>query len=100
MNLSKTLMALFAAAGIAFGGGAIAQTPATKAPMNHSASTQDKNGRDQAIKAADNQYNADKEACKGMSGNAKDICMQEAKGKEKVAKAEAKAAYENTPKAR
>jgi hypothetical protein len=35
-----------------------------------------------------------------MSGNAKDVCMEEAKGKEKVAKAEAKAAYEGTPKAR
>jgi len=100
MNLPKTLVALFAAAGIAFAGGAIAQTPSTKAPMNHAGATQDKNARDQAIKAADNQYNADKEACKGMSGNAKDICMQEAKGKEKIAKAEAKAAYENTPKAR
>ena len=35
-----------------------------------------------------------------MSGNAKDVCMEEAKGKEKVAKAEADAAYKNTPKAR
>jgi hypothetical protein len=35
-----------------------------------------------------------------MSGNAKDICVAEAKGKEGIAKAEADAAYENTPKAR
>jgi len=35
-----------------------------------------------------------------MSGNAKDICMQDAKGKEKVAKAEAEASYQNTAKAR
>jgi hypothetical protein len=35
-----------------------------------------------------------------MSGNAKDICMAQAKGKEGIAKAEAEAAYENTPKAR
>jgi len=60
----------------------------------------DRNGRDQAIKAADAQYKSDKDACKSMSGNAQDICMQEAKGKENIAKADAKAAYENTPKAR
>ena len=35
-----------------------------------------------------------------MSGNAKDICMAEAKGKDDVARAEAAAAYENTPKTR
>ena len=35
-----------------------------------------------------------------MSGNAKDICVEEAKGKEKIAKADAEAAYQNTPKAR
>jgi len=93
MNLSKTLMALFAAAGLAFAGGTMAATPSTGATM-------DKNARDQAIKAADAQYKTDKEACKSMSGNAKDICMEEAKGKEKVAKADAKAAYENTPRAR
>lgn len=34
------------------------------------------------------EYKAAKAACDGMSGNAKDICIEEAKGKEKVAKAE------------
>ena len=43
---------------------------------------------------------ADKAACDALSGNAKDVCVEEAKGKEKVAKAEAEAAYKNTPKAR
>jgi hypothetical protein len=33
-------------------------------------------------------YKADKEACKKMDGNAKDICEAEAKGKEQVANAE------------
>jgi regulator of protease activity HflC (stomatin/prohibitin superfamily) len=42
----------------------------------------------------------DKAQCDTMSGNAKDVCKEEAKGKEKVAKAEADAAYKNTPKAR
>ena len=88
--MNRTLIALFAAAGLALAGAANAQTT----------TPHDKAARDQAIKAADAQYNADKDACKSLSGNAKDICMQEAKGKEKVAKADAKAAYENTPKAR
>ncbi|MEO6625884.1 MAG: hypothetical protein ABIN37_13795 [Burkholderiaceae bacterium] len=33
-------------------------------------------------------YKADKAACAPMAGNAKDICMEEAKGREKVALAE------------
>jgi hypothetical protein len=88
--MSKTLMALFAAAGLCFAG-------ATSAAINGS---HDKAARDQAIKAADAAYKADKDACKSLSGNAKDVCEQEAKGKEKIAKAEAKASYEGTPKAR
>lgn len=88
--MNKTLFALFAAAGLCFAGAAGAQTTAPH----------DKAARDQAIKSADAQYKADKDACRSLSGNAKDVCMQEAKGKEKVAKAEAKSAYEGTPKAR
>jgi hypothetical protein len=88
--MSKTLMALFAAAGLCLAG---ATNAATNGPH-------DKAARDQAIKAADAAYKADKEACNSLSGNAKDVCMEEAKGKEKVAKAEAKAAYDGTPKAR
>ena len=34
------------------------------------------------------EYKADKAKCDGMQGNAKDVCEKEAKGKEKVAKAE------------
>ncbi len=33
-------------------------------------------------------YKADKAKCDPMKGNAKDVCMKEAKGREKVAKAE------------
>jgi hypothetical protein len=33
-------------------------------------------------------YKADKAACDAMKDNAKDVCMEEAKGKEKIAKAE------------
>ena len=54
----------------------------------------------QAKKDADAQYKGDSGACSSLSGNAKDICAAEAKGKRNVAKAEAEAAYKNTPKAR
>jgi hypothetical protein len=36
----------------------------------------------------DAEYKADKKACDGLNGNAKDICTEQAKGKEKVARAE------------
>ena len=42
---------------------------------------------------------ADKKACDAMKANAKDICMAEAKGKEKVAKAELEVQYKPGPKA-
>jgi len=87
MNASKLTMALLAAAGLCLAGGVHAQ------PMN-------KEARDAAIKTAETQYKAAKEACDSLSGNAKDICVEDAKGKEKVAKADAEAAYTNTPKAR
>jgi hypothetical protein len=41
---------------------------------------------------------ADKKACDSLSGNAKDICVQEAKGKDKVAKAELEANYTGKPR--
>ncbi len=39
------------------------------------------------------QFKTDKAACKSMTGNAKDICQAEAKGKENVAKAELEQSY-------
>ena len=38
-------------------------------------------------------YKADKSACGSQSGNARDICVESAKGKEKVARAELEFAY-------
>lgn len=46
------------------------------------------------------QYKADKTACGSMSGNAKDVCVLEAKGKEKIAKAELEYRYKPTDKNR
>jgi hypothetical protein len=38
-------------------------------------------------------YKVDKAACHSQSGNAKDVCEEEAKGKEKVARAELEYSY-------
>lgn len=42
-------------------------------------------------------YKTDKAACKSLSGNAKDICVEEAKAKEKVARAELEYSYSGKP---
>jgi hypothetical protein len=87
MKTSRLSMALFAAAGLGLGGGAQAQSM-TRAD------------HDVAYKIATSQYKMDREACNSLSGNAKDVCVEEAKGKEKVAKAEADASYKGTAKSR
>jgi hypothetical protein len=55
-----------------------------------------------AYKAAEDritaEYTTDKATCDALSGNTKDICIVEAKGKEKVAKAELEARNEPTAK--
>ncbi len=43
------------------------------------------------------EYKADKAACDTHSGNQKDICLEQAKGKEKVARAEAEYNYTGKP---
>ena len=45
------------------------------------------------------QYKSAKAACKDMKANAKDICMAEAKGAEKIARADLEARDKGTPKA-
>ena len=88
--MSKLIISLFAAAGIAWDGGANAADNTT---MSRDAYKADKD----RIEA---QYKADKDRCSPLSGNAKDVCQAEAKGKEKVAKAELEANYKNSDKAR
>lgn len=48
----------------------------------------------------DQEGKAAREKCKDLKSNAKDICMAEAKGQEKVAKAELAAKQNDTPKNR
>jgi hypothetical protein len=94
--MSRLMIALFVAAGLGVAGSAAAQmnSPmAASAPMT-------KEGHTLATTNADSQYKIDKDACSSLGGNAKDICLAQAKGKDSVAKADADAAYENTPKAR
>jgi hypothetical protein len=94
--MSKLMIALIAAGGLGVCGASSAQTLVPKTmetPISKDAYV--------AAKAsADTQFKLDKDACASLSGNARDICMAQAKGKDNVAKADAEAAYENTPKAR
>lgn len=95
------LMIAFVTAGLAIGGCAI-QRDASMATTKPAAPPVPitKEAYDTAVRNAETQYRIDKEACSQRSGNAKDICLAEASGKEKIAKADAEAAYRNTPKAR
>ncbi|MEO8345011.1 MAG: hypothetical protein ABI607_04885 [Betaproteobacteria bacterium] len=94
--MSKLMIALFVAAGLSTAGTAVAQTYASKT----AAPAMSKEGYTLAKNNADAQYKVDKDACATLSANAKDICIAQAKGKDSVAKADAEAAYANTPKAR
>jgi hypothetical protein len=99
--MSKLMIAVFVTAVLSVGGcatqrdarTAIAQSAAPPVPIS-------KEAYDTAVRNAETQYKVDKDACGARSGNAKDICLAEASGKEKVAKADAEAAYKITPKAR
>ncbi len=75
-----SINALALAAGLACSAGAMAQSMAKD---------DYKSGKEQIAA----QYKADKAACSSFSGNAKDVCVAEAKGREKVAKADLEASY-------
>src|SRR5450432_2764079 len=94
--MSKLMIALFVSAGLSFAGASAAQTYAPKTDST----AMSKDSYSMAKTNADTQFKADKDACSSMNGNAKDICMAQANGKQSVAKANAEAAYENTPKNR
>ena len=100
--MSKLLTALFVTAGLTLAGCATAQNGAPMAaakPMVPVAPIS-KDAYGVVVKNAETQYKADKDACSSRSGNARDICLAEATGKEKIAKADAEVAYHNTSKAR
>lgn len=92
--MSRLMLSLFVAAGLGVAGTAAAQMNSPMAgPISKASYTQ-------TVKDADAQYKVDKDACSSLSGNAKDICVAQAKGKASVVKADAEAAFKNTPKAR
>jgi hypothetical protein len=66
----------------------------------NAAAAGDKATYDQARASAKAAYETDKKACDSLSGNAKDICVAEAKAKRTKVDENAEAAYKNTPKAR
>jgi chromosome segregation ATPase len=88
--MSRLMISLLAAAGIAFAG-------AASAADEHGMSRDQYKADKDRIEA---QYKSQRDQCKAMKGNAADICNAEAKGKDKVAKAELEANYKNTEKAR
>lgn len=94
--MSRLMIALFVSAGLGFALPAAAQATAPGAAP----SAMSKDAYSQAIKNVDAQHKIDKDACAPLSGNAKDICVAGADGNRDSAKADAEAAYENSPKAR
>ncbi len=93
----KTMtIAVLAVAGLCFAATASAQStmPAATAPPIS------KESYEMAKTAAEAQYQIDDKSCSALSGNAKDICDAQAKGKENVSKADAEAAFETSPKHR
>ena len=84
------ICSLAAAVALAFAGLAQAQSTPRAAPA---APRADRPGMDHKMKKAEEDrieaaYKADKAKCHTMKGNEQDVCEKEAKGKEKVAKAE------------
>jgi hypothetical protein len=93
MNLK--LYGITAAVMFALAGAAQAQSTTPSTPRADPADRGSVKGTatDRKLKSAEDErieaeYKADKAKCDAMKGNAKDVCEKEAKGKEKVAKAE------------
>ena len=94
--MNKTTIALLAVAGLSFAATACAESTmpsATAPPISHES-------YEMAKTAAQAQYQIDDKSCSALSGNAKDICDAQAKGKENVSKADAEAAFDTSPKSR
>ena len=82
------LCGIAAAVALAFAGLAQAQSSPNAAPATPRAPAADHKMKSAEKDRIEAEYKADKARCDGMKGNAKDVCVKEAKGKEKVAKAE------------
>jgi hypothetical protein len=85
LNLKPITAALFAA-------GALFTTTSFSATMSKDAYKSEKS-------RITTEYKSEMQRCTSLSGNAKDICKAEVKGKEKSAKADAYASYKGSNKA-
>ena len=86
MNVFSTPRLMCMAAALACG----ISVQAQQAPMTRPATTMSGEEYSAAKDRIQADYKAAKAACDKMSGNAKDICVEEAKGAEKVAEADLK----------
>ncbi|WP_416051559.1 hypothetical protein [Cupriavidus basilensis] len=68
--------------------------------LAHAAPAGSKADYDSAVKAAIANYKAARAQCDSLKGNAKDVCVKEAKRDEEVAKANAEATLDGTAKSR
>ena len=100
MNLKR----IAAAVALAFAAAAQAQTSPAPAGAPKTRVEQprpdkaERNAKDQEEERIEQAAKADKERCNSMKGNAKDVCTAEARGKEKVAKAELDAKHDASPR--
>jgi hypothetical protein len=99
MNLKMTVIA----AGLALGFAGAAQAQSTTTPGANAARGGDQPRAERSQKNADMDrvkadYKSDMAKCKTMQGNQKDVCQADAKGKEKVARAEIEQKYDPSPR--
>jgi len=87
------LLSIAAALALAFAGSTYAQTTTPAKPAQPKVDHKAKKAEEDRIEA---DYKAAKAKCGEMKANEKDVCEADAKGKEKVAKAELDAKYANT----
>ena len=88
MQLKLSGIALAVAFAFAAAAQAQTTTPAKPDTKRTEQPASDRKVKNQEEDAIEKQAKADKAQCDSLKANAKDICMAEAKGKEKVAKAE------------
>lgn len=75
------------AIGLAFSAGAMAESMTKNQYKSH-------------VKSIESEYKVDKAGCDSSAGNAKDICVAEAKGKQSIAKADLESNYKPSIKTR
>ncbi len=77
---------------------ALTVTAALMLPLAHAATGMPKADYEAGKTRISASHKANKAACVSLAGNAKDICEEEAKGQEKVARAELEFAYTGKPR--